>query len=395
MDLPSHSQLLLPLLQVIGEHGGKLRASEAVCAISDKLQLGSDITSAVAHIGAQEVNLFSRRVRWVRQDAVRRGFITNEERSAWSLSERGYEHLQNCQPGIVVIIYETEQGVALWADAQTASGVLEPGSINLILTSPPYPLVKQKDYGNPVGNQYLEWLSDLAGGWRKLLVDDGSLVLNLGDTWESGQPTLSLYQERLLIKLCDQLQYHLAQRLVWQNPCKIPAASWVTVKRCRLKTVTEQIFWLSKSPHPKADNRRVLRPYSDRMKRTIARGGERNRPERPSGHGNALAQFARDNGGTIPSNVLIAPNARSNDSYMKGCRDAGLPIHPARFPPALPELLIQLLTEPGDVVYDPFCGSNTVGETCERLGRHWIGSERSFTYLEGSKFRFPKANERH
>jgi hypothetical protein len=119
MQLPSHSQLLLPLLQVIAVAGGKLRAGEAVNAVSGKLQLGAEITSQAARIGEQEVNLFSRRVRWVRQDAVRRDFITNEERSAWKLSERGYEHLENCQPGIVVVIYETENGVALWADAQT------------------------------------------------------------------------------------------------------------------------------------------------------------------------------------------------------------------------------------------------------------------------------------
>jgi hypothetical protein len=162
--------LLLPLLEVIGEAGGKLRAAEAVYAVSEKLQLGADITSKAARIGEQEVNLFSRRVRWVRQDAVRRNFITNEERSAWTLSEKGYEHLENCQPGIVVVIYETEQGVALWADAQTASDVLEEQSINLIFTSPPYPLLKQKDYGNRMGGDYLEWLSELAGGWRKLLV---------------------------------------------------------------------------------------------------------------------------------------------------------------------------------------------------------------------------------
>lgn len=391
-SLPAHSQLLLPLLEVLAANNGKLKANQAVEAVAEKLSIPEELRSQTTKVGTQKVNLFARRVRWVRQDGVRRQFISREERTSWILSDKGAAHLQNCALGIVFVIYETDNGTALWADAFTASAVLSPNSINLILTSPPYPLVKQKEYGNKTGNDYLDWLSNLAKQWHPLLVDDGSLVLNLSDTWQPGQPTMSLYQEKLLLRLCDELGYHLAQRLIWHNPCKIPATSWVTVKRCRLKTTTENIFWLSKTPHPKADNRRILVEYNQRMRKTISQGGERMRKERPSGHGNAIIQFGRDNGGTIPANLLISPNATSNSTYIRKCREAHLPIHPARAPQAVVELLIQLLTDPGDLCYDPFGGSNTLGEACERLNRRWISCERSLAYINGSRFRFEPNN---
>jgi DNA modification methylase len=375
-------------MQVLNKHGGRLRASDAVEAVSEYIGLPNEVATHAEKVGQQIVNLFARRVRWVRQDAVRRGFVSKVERSAWILSEKGKYHLENCRPGIVIVIYETANGVALWADAQTASAVIAPDSINLIITSPPYPLIKQKAYGNKTGDEYLNCLSDIACSWRNLLVNDKSLVLNLADTWEEGSPTLSLYQERLLLRLCDELGYHFAQRFIWHNPCKPPSSEWVTVKRVRLKLTTEHIFWLSKHPNPKADNRRVLEAYTSRMQKNIAQGGER-RAQRPSGHGDALVQFAKDNGGSIPGNLITAPNAVSNDIYIRQCRAAGLPIHPARFPAALPTTFIKLLTKPGDTVYDPFGGSNTVGHLCEQLGRRWITSERSLTYLEGSQFRFP------
>lgn len=388
MQLPSHSQLLFPLVEVLADNGGTMKAGDAVEALIEKLNVPQEVASQTAVVGGQTVNLFARRVRWVRQDGVRRQFISREQRSVWAVSDKGAHYLQNCAPGIVFVIYETPNGTALWADAHTASAVILPNSIQLVLTSPPYPLTKAKEYGNKTGLDYVDWLSELATSWRSLLVDDGSLVLNLGDTWEPGQPTMSLYQERLLLRLCDDLGYHLAQRLVWHNPSKIPATSWVTVKRCRLKMTTENILWLSKTRHPKADNRKVLIEYTDRMKRTIAAGGERNRRERPSGHGNAVVQFGRDNGGSIPSNLLVSSNSVSNDLYSRKCREAGLPIHPARTPRSMIELYVRFLTDPGDLCYDPFSGSNIFGEVCERLNRKWIASERSLAYIDGSRFRF-------
>ena len=73
----------------------------------------------------------------------------------------------------------------------------------------------------------------------------------------------------------------------------------------------------------------------------------------------------RNNGGAIPPNLLSIPNARSSDVYFQRCRGAGLPIHPARFPDAIPDFFVRFLTEAGQLVVDPFAGSNVSGWVAE------------------------------
>jgi len=127
-----------------------------------------------------------------------------------------------------------------------------------------------------------------------------------------------------------------------------------------------------------------LKAYSDDMVRLLRRGYRKT--VRPSGH-NITAKF-RDRGGAIPSNLIDLGNNDSNGAYLKRCRQMRLPIHPARFPRGLPEFFIKLCTGPGDLVLDPFAGSNVTGEAAERLGRRWLAIELAKDYLEGSKFRF-------
>jgi site-specific DNA-methyltransferase (cytosine-N4-specific) len=385
MTLPSHKQLILPVMQAVEDLGGKASPRDVVEAVADYLELPDAVRHYRGTVSGREVNLFARRVRWVRQDAIRRGFLEAASYGIWQLTNPGQNYLKRIRPGFVVTIYETDRGVALWAEAESAAAVISDSSINLIITSPEYPLLKPKDYGNRTGQRYLDWLSELATEWRRLLVDDGSLVVNVGDVWERGQPTQSLYQERLLLKLVDEVGLHLAQRFYYHNPSKIPSSEWVTIRRVRVRNVMENVWWLSKTANPKADNRKVLLPYTDRMKKLIDKGGEYRR-ERPAGHGATQGAFGRDNGGSIPTNVITGTNAASSDYYHRQCREHNLPAHPAMFAEAVPEFFIEMLTDPGDLVYDPLSGSNKVGALCERLGRRWISSERNLDYVSGSKF---------
>jgi site-specific DNA-methyltransferase (cytosine-N4-specific) len=200
----------------------------------------------------------------------------------------------------------------------------------------------------------------------------------------------------LLIALVEKIGFHLAQECFWYNPAKMPMpAEWVTVRRIRLRDSVEYVWWLSKTPWPKANNRTVLRPYSRDMERLNKKGV--GATVRPSGH-NIRSSFGDiDAGGSIPPNIveddthpelLRFGNNAANDLYTKKCKDAGLKIHPARFPAALPEFFLKLLTDHGDLVLDPFAGSNTTGSVAEALGRRWIAVETREDYLEASRFRF-------
>jgi hypothetical protein len=92
-------------------------------------------------------------------------------------------------------------------------------------------------------------------------------------SYNAGAPTRSLYEFRVLLMLCDELGFHLAQECFWYNPAKLPSpAEWVNVRRMRIKDSVEYVFWLSKEPIPKADNRKVLVEYSPDMRRLLVKG---------------------------------------------------------------------------------------------------------------------------
>ncbi|WP_207461295.1 site-specific DNA-methyltransferase [Azospirillum sp. SYSU D00513] len=383
------SELFLPLLQVLEDAPKGLSAAEATAAVAERLQLSPEQRQEVVELPSGTYRALDRDVRWTRQKAKLAGLVDPSVRNLWTLTAKGKRDLRFAMPGIVVTVFETANGAMLWSTAESAFGHIEDRSLNLIVTSPPYPILRTKDYQSSIdAGDYIDWLVGLSREFKRSLTPDGSLILNLGDAWQSGSPTLNLYQERLLLKLVDDLGYHLAQRCHWHNPAALPSpAQWVTVKRVRLAQKVETLWWLSPSANPKANNANCLVPYSDAMLARLAQGGERG-AVRPSGHVLTEGAFSADNGGSIRGNLLTVPNTASNTAYHRHCRDRGLPIHPARFPVGVVEPFVQLTTDPGDVVCDPFSGSGTVPSVAERLGRRWIGIDQSLTYLAGAVGRF-------
>lgn len=264
---------------------------------------------------------------------------------------------------------------------------LKPRSIDLIVTSPPFGLVRKKAYGNVPSSEYLDWFRPFASGLKRVLKDTGSLVIDIGPAWNPGVPTKSTYQFTLLCMLCEEFGFHLAQDFYWWNPSRMPApAEWVNIRRLRVKDSVNPVWWLSPTPWPKASNRRVLTSYGERQKRLFSRGY--NSGQRPSGH-IVSEEWGRDNGGAIAPNLIAAPNTSSNDPYHAYCRSNGLEPHPARFPSAIPEFFIRMLTDIGDKVLDPFGGSCVTGYVADSLRRKWICCDLSENYLRGAIGRFP------
>jgi DNA modification methylase len=321
--------------------------------------------------------------------------------------------------------YTTHLGAAFLGNSLELMADLPDASIDLICTSPPFALVRKKEYGNVDAHEYIEWFKVFAREFYRILKPTGSLVIDIGGTWLKGFPVRSLYHFELVIDLCKPkseggLGFFLAQELFWYNPAKLPTpAEWVTVRRERVKDAVNTVWWLSKEPHPKANNRQVLRPYSEAMKNLLKNGYDAKL--RPSGH-DISTKFQNDRGGAIPPNIIAdsdfgsaasigkpvlgefnwilehdlaqpvnvisASNTASNDYYQRRCKEAGIKAHPARFPQALPEFVIGLCTEPGDIVLDPFAGSNTTGRVAETLDRQWFAFELDESYIQASQFRF-------
>jgi DNA modification methylase len=284
-------------------------------------------------------------------------------------------------------VYKTTKGQILCGDSlDWLHHPRNKNTVDLLMTSPPFGLVSKKSYGNESQEDYCAWFRQFAEGFTKVLKDDGSLVIDISGSWVKGHPVRSLYHFDVLQMLCKEYGFFLCQEHYWWNPGTMPApASWVTVERIRVKDAVNCIWWLSKTPRPKASNLNVLNPYSKQMESVLRNGIQTG--SRPSGH-QITEHFNKNNGGSIPPNLLAIANTDSNGSYFEFCKRYDLPVHPARFPQALPEYFIKFLTNKGDLVVDPFGGSSITGYVAEKLGRKWKTIEMNFEYAMGGVGRF-------
>lgn len=282
--------------------------------------------------------------------------------------------------------YETEYGKVYLGDTLDIIKNVSDSSVNLVLTSPPFALTSQKEYGNKNEEEYIEWFLKFSKEFKRILTDDGSFVVDLGGAYLPGHPVRSIYQYELLCRMVKDQGYFLAQEFFHYNPARLPApAEWVNVRRIRVKDSVNLVWWLSKSEYPKADNKKVLRPYTEAMKSLLKKGYVAKK--RPSGH-DITAKFNVDHGGAIPPNVLELGNNESNSAYMLKSKENGLKPHPARFPKRFAEFFIKFLTDEGDTVFEPFAGSNTTGYVAEQLHRKWIACELNENYIKNSMLRF-------
>ena len=285
--------------------------------------------------------------------------------------------------------YHTSLGESYIGNSLELLEALEDESVNLVMTSPPFALQRKKEYGNEDQAEYINWFTQFAILVKKKLKADGSFVVDFGGAYMKGVPVRSLYNFRVLIKLVDEVGFHLAEDFYWFNPSKLPSPiEWVNKRKLRVKDSVNTVWWFSKTEFPKSDITKVLSPYSDRMKKLIEDPEKFYEAKvRPSGH-NIGKSFGKDNGGSIPPNLLQIPNSEATSLYLKRCKLAALKAHPARFPSKLPEFFIKMLTDEGDLVVDIFGGSNTTGYTAEQLNRRWKSFELSNEYVAASVFRF-------
>lgn len=311
--------------------------------------------------------------------------------------------------------YSTPFGAMFNTDSLNILNAIPSDTVDLVMTSPPFALTRKKEYGNEPIERYLDWFMPFCRQIHRILKPTGSFVLDIGGSWVPGAPVRSLYHFALAVRLAEDLDFRLAQEFYWYNPARLPTpAEWVTVRRCRVKDAVNMVWWFGKTEWPKANNSRVLQPYSESQKSLMKNGYKAKK--RPSGHDISQKAFAKDNGGSIPpnlinasqpademvemvgspdfpafmmsSNVLQIANTESNSAYLRACKDREIKPHPARYPETLVKFFVDFLTDENDLVVDPFGGSNVTGRVCETARRKWVASETDASYVEGSRLRF-------
>lgn len=288
------------------------------------------------------------------------------------------------------LVYTTPFGSAYLGDSRDlfSQSIIPDNSVDLLMMSPPFALLRKKDYGNKSSQEYIEWFLTFVSGFKRVLKDTGSIVIDIGGAYIPGRPQRSTYHFSLAVALANH--FELCQEFYWYNPAKLPSPiGYVNIQRIRVKDSVNLVLWFAKdAARAKANNRKVLRKYSARMESLLKDGHQYS--IRPSGH-DISANFSRNNGGSIAPNILAIPNTASATRYQRECTKHRLKPHPARFPLEIPEFFIQFLTDEGDMVCDPFGGSNTTGEAAEASKRRWMYCDTDGTYVRTSAFRFPEA----
>jgi DNA modification methylase len=389
--------MLLPLLEAMRDAGGTARPTDIYHEVAERIGLSTEERDAQITSGKKTQSHFQRTLRWLRQSEVKKGTIASGGRGKWVLTDEGAAKLLNAQPGVLITIFETTLGKAIWGRAEHVIGQIQPETIDLIFSSPPYPNAN-KEYESGMdltAESWVDWMFDLITALGPKTTKTGSMMLNIAETYLAGTPIKSEHISRLRIRLADETKFRVLDTLYWNNTSRLPSPfTFVAQQRIRLKPSVEPILWISENPQAEADNRRILNQYGQSMKDNLSGLRPYQQVTRhPSGHRFSSRGFAKDNGGSIAAHIIECGAAGGNRAYYEGARSENLPIHPAIMPQRVAEFGIGLATKINGMVADPLAGSLTTAAAAEAMGRRWLCSDVSLAYLAGGRHRFSHRTE--
>jgi len=378
---------------------GLLGNEDLYTAIANRASIPDEALRARLPVGesGQEHNLLKRKIRWHQQTLKHLGLIkrVDGKRGLWQLTDAGEKKLRRAKPQVAMLAFSTDLGIAIWGSCERVFARLDE-PIVLAVTSPPYALRKPRAYGNPPESEYVDFICRSLEPVVKNLAAGGSICLNVSnDIFEQGSPSRSLYLERMVLALHDRLGLSLMDRLVWRNPSKAPGpVQWASKARVQLNVEYEPVYWFTNDPsRVRADNRRVLQPHTEKHLRLMERGGEKREAVYADGaYRLKEGSFGKMTPGRIPRNVLnFSHNCPDHRQYRRDAEALGLPSHGAPMPKSLAGFLIEFLSEPGDLVVDPFGGKLTTAKAAEELGRRWLTTEWILEYVRAAAERFSNA----
>ena len=298
-------------------------------------------------------------------------------------------------------------------------------SVQLVITSPPY--FQQRNYGGGIGNEahfeeYLENLLSLFRECVRVVMEDGSLVFNLGDKYEDSSLLLVPYRfaigatETGLVKLINDVTWvkknptprHFKRRLVsstepffhfvktddyYYNPDAFMADEGVSQKSCTQGTnVGQRYFNLINQSGLSEGEKHNARLALEKAIREVRCGEIAGLRMKIRGiHAGAFGGREGGRKDQIEKNGFTLIRLRGNklkrdviQHPVESVRGIG---HPAIYPVKIVEEFLHLLTRPRDVVLDPFIGSGSTAVACKQLGRHFIGYDINPEYCEYARNR--------
>lgn len=234
-------------------------------------------------------------------------------------------------------------------DAAAVLPTLPAGSVDLIVTSPPYNIGKSYETRTPL-THYVAFLEQIIGECHRLLGPHGAMSWQVGNYVHKGEV---IPIDSLIIPLVRNLGMKVRNRVVWTFGHGLHCSK-------RLSGRHETIVWATKSDDYTFDLDAIRIPQKYPGKRYYK--------------GPRKGELSGNPKGKNPGDVWDISNVKHNHPEKLD--------HPCQFPEELIDRLVLSLTAPDDVVLDPFAGSGTVGAVCNRLGRKSILVEREGDYVQ-------------
>jgi site-specific DNA-methyltransferase (adenine-specific) len=261
----------------------------------------------------------------------------------------------------------------LAGDASLRLSGIQDGSVNLVVTSPPYAYQRKGTYGGTPADEYCDWFIPIAKQLKRVLADDGSLVINIKESVVDGQR--HLYVLELIQRMVSQVGFLWVDEYIWHKKNCMPGG-WPN----RLRDSWERLLHFSKRPEFvfRKDDVRIPAAAATvaRKERLTGKDHQRHESAAGSGLGRSQSSTVKDEM-VLPSNVL---------HLAVECSNVG---HSAAFPDSIPEFFIRLLSDEDGTVLDPFMGSGTTFRAGHRLHRHVIGCEKEREYVDLMVERIP------
>ena len=256
-----------------------------------------------------------------------------------------------------------------YGDSMELAKLVPDNFVNLVVTSPPY--ANTVSYGESVtiydGDSYVDWFIPLILQIGRFLKPSGSFILNIND--KISNKTRDTYVFELVNRIVKETNLQLFDRYVWYKKSTQPTGG-----DKRLNDRTEYIFHFVKDTNAYvAYTDKIRVPYKESSLKRYKSPVQSN-------------DIVNDDGTTFNTEKIITPNALGTKPcgvfrFDTRCAFKGGK-HPAPFHPQIPEWFIQWLTQPNDIVLDPFIGCGTTAHAALVLDRQWIGFEINDTYKQ-------------
>lgn len=245
---------------------------------------------------------------------------------------------------------------------------LDESSVQCVVTSPPYYGLRNYNIKGQFGledtpKDYVNNLIKVFRQVKRVLKDNGTLWLNLGDSYTSSKQLIGIPWQVAFALQAEG--WYLRQDIIWHKPNPMPESV-----KDRCAKAHEYIFLLTKSAKYYYDTDAIKTPLKNssivRLNQNIEAQKGSNTPSKANGYMKAVKCGSKAHRKSVWK-ITTKP--------YKGA-------HFAAFPPELPELCIKAGSREGDIVLDPFFGSGTTGWVAQKLGRKWIGIELNPEYIK-------------